>query len=132
MRGGEPIPQSFALSLRDLAKGTRRDPGRAAKRAYEVRQVAEADVVRDVGDRPGIFRQQTGRVTQSATDQVLVRRDTENRGEEAQEVKPAEANLARGSLQIDRLVRVRIQPERRFDGAAAVTRAGVAWLAPLP
>lgn len=37
----------------------------------------------------------------------------------------AEPGLPRGALEIDRLVRVRVDPERRLDRPAAVARPGL-------
>ena len=71
-----------------------------------------------------VVGEQARGAAQARADQVLVRRHAEHLGEEPQEVEGAEPGLARRALEVDRLVRVRVDPERRLDRAAAVARAG--------
>src|SRR5262249_51167766 len=50
--------------------------------------------------------------------------------EETQEVERAQPRLARGALEVDGLVRVRVDPQRGVDGTAAVACAGTRRLVP--
>ena len=90
--------------------------------AHEVREVAEPDVEGDVGDRARVLGQQARRVAQAGAHQILVRRHAEHLREEPQEVERAEPGLRGRALEVDRLVRVRVDPERRLDRAAAIAR----------
>src|SRR5438552_8323815 len=92
------------------------------KGAHEVRQVAEADVERDVGDRALAFRQEAGGAAHARADEILVRRYAEHVGEEPQEVKGAEAALASRALEIDLLIGVALDPEGGVDRAATIAR----------
>ena len=89
--------------------------------AHEVRDVTEADVERDVRDRSSVAGQKARRAAEPAADQVLVGSHAEDAGEDSQEVKRAQPGLARHRLEIDGLVRVGIDPQRRVDRAAAIT-----------
>jgi hypothetical protein len=76
------------------------------KRADEVGEVAEADVVSDVGDRSGVVGEEARGVAETRTHEVLVWRDAEHVSEEPQEVKGAEAGFLGRAFEIDRLVAV--------------------------
>ena len=51
-----------------------------------------------------------------------MRRDAEHAREQPQEMKRAEPGHARDAREIHRLMRVGVQPQRRFDRAAAIGR----------
>src|SRR6266404_748641 len=126
-RGGSgslPARRSTQIALAScrLAEAPRRNARRTMERAHEVREVAEADVVRDVGDRALVFRQEARRAAHARADEILMRRHAEHGGEEAEEVEAGEAGLARRPLEIDLLVRVRLDPEGGVDGATAIAR----------
>src|SRR5205814_5649140 len=87
---GQTILEDLAIAARGLAEPTRRDAGGAVEGADEVGQIAEADVERDVGDRPVVLGEQAGGAPQPRADQVLLGGDAEDGGEQAEEVKLAE------------------------------------------
>src|SRR5262249_904948 len=120
-RRGEPVLENLAIASGQAAEATGRDPGRAVEGAHEVREVTESDVERDVRDRAFVAGQEARGVAEAAADQILVRRHADDVGEDSQEVERAEPGLARHCFEIERLVRVRIDPERRFQRAPAVT-----------
>ena len=93
------------------------------ERADEVRQVAEPDLVRDVGDLPRVLREQARRAPQPRPDHVLLGRHAEHAGEQPQEVKLAEPGLARGVVELDRLAGVLVDPQRGVHRAPSVARA---------
>jgi len=117
--------EDLAVSLRRPAKFSRRDTGGAMERAYEIGEVAEPDIERDIGDRTGALGQQTGRMAQSGADEILVRGYPEHPREEPQKVKGAESNLSRCAFQIKGLVRVLVNPKCRLHGAPPIPRAGL-------
>ena len=102
----------------------RRDAGGAVEGADEIGQIAEADVIGDVGDRAVVVGQQPRRVAQPRAHQILMRRDAEHAGEQPQEMERADARPARrrASRSICS-VRMRVDPQRGFHRAAAVARA---------
>src|SRR6185295_18286912 len=100
-----------ALASCRLPEFAWRDAGCAMEAADEVRQVAEAALVGDVADRPAIVGQHARRAPQPRAHQILMRCHTEDAREEAQEVKWAQACLPRGLLQIDRRLRIAIDPQ---------------------
>src|SRR5256885_12071200 len=51
----------------------------------------------------------------------------ENAREESQEVKGAEPDLCRRTLEVDWLVRVLVDPQRRFHRAPAIARRSFRW-----
>src|SRR5580704_5544767 len=63
--------ENLAISPGRATEGARRHAGGAMKGPHEVRQVPEADVVRDVRDRPTVARQQARRVAESSAKQEL-------------------------------------------------------------
>src|SRR5439155_150646 len=65
-------------------------------------------------------------------DEILMRRHAEHGGEEAEEVEAGEAGLARGPLEIDLLVRMRLDPEGGVHGATAIARRGRRRRVPAP
>jgi hypothetical protein len=93
--------------------------------AYEIGEITEPDVERDIGDRTATLGQQTGRMAQSGADQILVRRYPEHPREEPQKVEGAEPDLARCTVQIKGLVRMLVNPKRRLDCAPPITRASL-------
>src|SRR5262245_63168821 len=120
VRGGQAFLEDLAVALRGAAERARRDARRAMERAHEVREIAEADAERDLSDRARVVGQKASRTAQPRAHQVLVRRHAEHLAEQAQEVERAEPRLARGALEVDLLVRVRVDPERRVDRAAPI------------
>src|SRR6516162_11182116 len=97
-------------------------PCNAAERAHEVRQVSETHLVGDGADRQCALRQQFRRTPQTRAHQVLVGCHAGHPGEEAQEVKGADAAPTRHLPEIERLVRVCIEPQRHPYCAAAIAR----------
>jgi hypothetical protein len=93
--------------------------------AHEVREVAEANVEGDLGDAAVRAAEQARGATQPRAHQVLVWRHPEDFREEPQEVEGAQAHLLRGAFEIDAFVGVRVDPERGFHRAAAVSRPRV-------
>src|SRR5438045_3269650 len=92
----------------ERAKVARRRAHRAPERVDEVRQVAEADVVRDVDDAPIGVEEQRGRAPQPRGDDVAMRRGADDRAKRAREMKRARVD-ARGQLaERVRLVRRRV------------------------
>src|SRR5215210_383600 len=75
---GQPFLENLAHSARGLAEPARRNAGRPVESAYEIRKIAEADFVGDIGDGNTIFGQQAGRMSQSRSHQILVRSDAEH------------------------------------------------------
>jgi hypothetical protein len=92
--------------------------------AHEVGQVAEPDIERHLGDRPRIVGQQARCPAEPGANQVLVRGHAQDPCEESQEMKRAEPELPGYGLEIDRLVRVRVDPQCGFDRAAALAWPG--------
>src|SRR5262245_34246039 len=75
-RGGrDPILENLAVALGGFAKAARRDAGGAMEGADEVREIVEAGVHRDVGDRAVALGQQARGAAQTGANQVLMRRD---------------------------------------------------------
>ena len=102
------------------------------ERAYEIGEIPEPDIERDIGDRTAMLGQQTGGMAQSGADQILVWRYPEHPPEEPQKVEGAEPGLARGAVQVEGLVRMLVNPERRLHCTPPITRAGLRSLAFLP
>jgi len=90
------------------------------KRPHEVRQIAEADVVRDVGNRPIARRKQAGGAAQARPEQILMRRRADDRREEPEKMKRAETGGRGGGLEIDRLVEMILEPQRDVDRAPPI------------
>ena len=121
--------ENLAIAPGSPAEAPGRDSGGAVEGAHEVRDVAEADVERDVRDRSSVAGQEACRAAEPAADQILVRSHAEDAGEDSQEVKRAQPGRARHRLEIDDLVRVSIDPQRRVaDGAR---RCRLVWIADL-
>ena len=70
---GEPILENLAHPARGLAEPQRRNPGGAVERPDEVGEIAESDVIGDIGDRAVIVGQEARRMTQPRAHQILVR-----------------------------------------------------------
>src|SRR5262249_16908574 len=60
---------------------------------------------------------------QPAAHQILVRRHTENIHEDAQKVERAQPRLVCRAVEINWLMSVRVDPQRRFDSAEAIARS---------
>jgi hypothetical protein len=104
----------------DLAEAARRDAGGTVEGAHEIRQIAEADIECDIADRPIVGRESAGGAAQARTQQVLMRRHADDARKQSQEMKGTQPRLTRGTVEIDGLVRVRIEPERCFDRTPAI------------
>src|SRR5262249_62013330 len=74
-----------AVSMSLLAETARRHAGGAMERPHEIRQIAEPDVVGDVGDGLIAAGQEARRAAQARPEQVLMRRDADDRGEKGRE-----------------------------------------------
>src|SRR4029077_7570328 len=120
---GVPGLENLAISLRRLTEVSRRNSSGTMKRAHEVGEIGEPDIERDIGDGASVVGQQPRRMAQPGANQILVWCHAENLGEQPQKVKRAETRLPRGALEIDRLMRMRVDPERRLHRAAAIARA---------
>ena len=90
--------------------------------ADEIREIAKADVIGDIGHIPVILGQQPRRMAQPRAKQVLMRSDTEHAREQPQEMERADAGFKRRILQGDVPMRMGIQPQRCFHCTAAVPR----------
>src|SRR6058998_565180 len=112
--------ENLAIASGRLAKSPGRDAGRAVERADEVRQIAEPDVERDVGDRRGAVGQEPCGTAEPGPHEILMRRDAEHAREDSEEMKRAQACLARGPIEIDRFVRMLAHPQCGLHGAAAI------------
>jgi len=129
MRGGKPILEDLAIASSCLPEASRRNTGCAMERAYEIGQITETDIECNIGNGLGLVGQQARCMTQPRADQVLVRGNAEHACEKPQEMKCTQAGLFRCTLQIDRLIGMRVHPERRFDGAAPIVQARLHGLA---
>ena len=78
--------------------------------SYEVGEISEPDIERNLGNRLFALAQQTRRVTQPRADQILVRGHAENTLKETQKMKGTEPNHAGGIVEINRLTRIHIYP----------------------
>ena len=126
-RGGDAFFETCAHRSRPCGKRAA-DARGPLEGAHEVRQVREADVERHVGhdcasDRPAGAPRAAG-----GAHQILVRRDPEHAREQPQEVERAETRLPRHALEIDGLVGMLVEPERRFDRAPPVAPGMIAGL----
>ena len=88
--------------------------------ADEIGEIAEADVIGDVGDGDVLVSQQPRGMPQARAHQILMRGDAEHAGEQSQEMEWAEAHLPRSLLQIDVSLRIVVDPQRSFHRAPAV------------
>ena len=111
------------------AEPARRHAGGAMKRAHEIREIAEADVERDIADRTRIVSEKSRGAAQAGADQILMRRHAEHAREHAQEMECAETGIVRGAIEIERLVRAIVDAKRGLDRAAAVARVHAASVA---
>src|SRR5262245_40425297 len=116
---GQAILENLAIVRvavpRSLAEAARRDAGGAVEGAHEIRQVAEADIECDIADRPIVGGQRAGGAAQPRTQQVLMRRHADDARKQSQEMKRTQPRLTRGTVEIDGLMRVSIEPECCFD-----------------
>jgi hypothetical protein len=120
----QPILENLAVVRigrpRGLPEAARRDAGGAMKRAYEIRQVGKADIQCDIADRPIVRRQRPRGAAEPRPHEVLMRRHTDDAGEQAQEMKRTQAGLPRCPLEVDRLVCIRVEPHRGLDRTPAI------------
>ena len=123
---GESLLENLAIvrvaGAGGLTEAARRDAGGTVEGAHEVRQIAKADIECDIADRPIVGGQRACGAAQPRAQQVLMRRHADDAGKQPQEMKGTQPRLARGTVEIDGLVRVRIEPERCFDGTPAIAR----------
>ena len=77
-----------------LPEAARRDAGGAMKGAHEVRQVRESDVECDIDDRAVVLGQRPGGAPQPGPQQVLMRGDSDDVREQAQEVVRTQSRAA--------------------------------------
>lgn len=89
---------------------------------HEIGEIAETDVQRDVGYGLLAVSQQISRAPQTAPDQVLVGCDADHAGEHPQEMEQAHVRETRRSLQVYRIGRMRIDPERNVDDPPPVAQ----------
>ena len=120
----ETFLENLAVSARRLAERARRDPGGAMKGAHEIGEIAKSNVEGDIGDGAAIIGQQAGGVAKPRAHQILVRRHAEHTGKQPQKMKRAQPGFARGTLQINRLMRMGVDPQRRFNRTTAVAGGG--------
>ena len=97
---GQPFLENLAVAPRGLAEFQRRGAGGAAKRAHEIGQVGEADIIGDIGDRAVVVGQPPRRMAQPRADQILVRGDAERLREQPQEVEGADPGLGAASSRL--------------------------------
>ncbi len=90
--------------------------------AHEVGEIAEADVVGDIGDRAPVLSQQMRRVPEPRAQQILVRGDAEHAREQPEKMERADIRTRGGVFQIDVVMRMGIDPERDFNGAPPIPR----------
>src|SRR5881397_863528 len=127
-RARDPILEDLAIAPGGTPESPRRHSSSPAKGADEVRQIPEADVERDLRDRPAPGAgQQPRRMAHSGADQVLMRRHTEHQREQPQEMKGAEAARPGHASEVERFVRVCIHPESRFHRATAIPCRSLDW-----
>src|ERR1700730_15519772 len=98
---GQAFLENLAHPPRGLAEPARRDARGAVEGAHEVGEIAESDVVGDIGNGPVIVGQKPRRMPQPRAHQILMRGDAEHAREQPQEVERADAGLSRGLLEID-------------------------------
>ena len=80
------------------------------ERADKVGQIGKSDVERNIGDRTVFVDQQPRRPTQPRAYQILMRRHPEHLREQPQKVEWAKPGGASNAVEIERLVRVLIEP----------------------
>jgi hypothetical protein len=90
------------------------------ERAHEVREIAEANLERDLRDCWGSVSEQARRMSKPAAHQVLMWCHSENRCEQTKKVERAHANFIRNSLKIEKFVRVCFNQEGRLHRAPAI------------
>ena len=129
---GEPILENLAVPAGGLAERPRGDAGGAMERAHEIGKIAKSDIVGDIGNRDVLAGEQPRRMPETGTHQILVRCNAEHARKLAQEMEGADTGLIGGIVQIDLALRIGLDPERRFNGAAAIPRARLGYLARPP
>src|SRR3984893_17602150 len=70
---GQAFLENLAHPPRGLAEPARRDARGAVEGAHEVGEIAEADVIGDIGDGPLVVGQEARRGAEPRADQILVR-----------------------------------------------------------
>src|SRR5207342_537841 len=95
---------AFAVAARGVAEVAWRHSRHAMEAAREIRQIGEAGVERDGGDRTSVIGEHARGMAQARAQQVLVRRHPDHAREQAQEVPRTQAGLFRRRLQVDVLV----------------------------
>src|SRR6516165_8220673 len=110
----EAFLENLALPSRRLAELQRRDAGGAMESTNEVGEIAESDVVGDVGHGLVIIREKPCGTPQSRAQQVLMRGNAEHARKRAQKMERADPALSRDVLELDVALRIGIDPERCF------------------
>src|SRR5262249_2047130 len=82
----------------------------------------KAYVERDVCDRDCTVGEQLRSAAQASADQILMRGHSDYPGEQPQEMKRAEPRFPGNLLQIERLLRVCVDPQRSMYRAAPIPR----------
>ena len=129
----EAILENLAIASRRLTKSARRDAGGTVEGAHEVRQIGEADVERDIGDRALVVGAASAPRGAGASAPDIDAASRRARPQTRAGNETGSALPARRSLR-DRLGswRMRVDPRGRFHGAAAVARAARARAAARP
>src|SRR5262249_16843212 len=99
-----------AVSMSLLAETARRHAGGAMERPHEIRQIAEPGVVGVGGEGLIAAGREARRGAQARREQVLMRRDADDRGENAQEMECAHTGLGGNRRQIDGFLEVSVEP----------------------
>src|SRR5260370_36053840 len=74
---GKAFLENLAVAPRGRAEFQRRGAGGAMERTHEIGEVAETDIIGDVGDRAVVVGQPPRRMAQPRAHQILVRGDAE-------------------------------------------------------
>src|SRR6476620_9521290 len=97
----QPVLEDVAVAACQPAERPGRKAGGAAEGVHEVRDIAEARLETRVADGARLPGKQARRPPQPHPHEVLVRGDPQRSGEEAEEVKAAEAGVARHQAEVD-------------------------------
>ena len=90
--------------------------------AHKIGKVAEPDRKGDIGDRIRAVGQQASGAAQSGAHQILMRRHPEHPREQPQKMEGAEPGLLRRTIEVDRLMRIGVDPGRRLHCATGIAR----------
>src|SRR3974390_3271992 len=126
------ILENLAVPAGGLAERPRGDAGGAMERAHEIGEIAKSDIVGDIGDGDVLAGEQPRGLLEAGTHQILVRCHAEHARKLAQEMEGGDTGLIGGGGPNDLAPRVCLDPQRRFNGAAAISRARLCYLARPP